>query len=415
VETTQSSRRYRFALILLTVALLLGGIYFAQKSGSDPAAYSNDFNVYYFAAREVAAGRDPYQNSLGAWTTYLYPPLLAEALVPLAMLPLPVAAFLWFLISAASIIAAAWMSASLTVEDGRGADDMRLLVAAGAVVLIARFALDNFNLGQVNNIVAALAVAHIYFYARQRPVASAAALALAISIKLTPAILILYQIARWRLKFAMLCAAMLALITIASLAPFGARAPDALNAFVSRTIKNEQGFDLAYSGNQSLRGALLRLSADSENERELSLLGAISLLPAILMLALSVLTAARARTEIAASSPFFCCMVLLSPLSWKAHFVVLILPLAYLLSQAISDRQTRGRLIAAALVAVFALFNLTSRVIVGEPASERADDRSLVFAAALLVFLMTLRFGVSGKQGDVLLISTSRASGDRDL
>jgi hypothetical protein len=51
-------------------------------------------------------------------------------------------------------------------------------------------------------------------------------------------------------------------------------------------------------------------------------------------------------------------------------------------------------------------------LIVGSAASERADERSLVFLAALLVFLMTIRQGMFGKRGDVLLISDDRVSGD---
>jgi alpha-1,2-mannosyltransferase len=415
-------RRHRPVLIFLTASALLAGIYFARKSGSDPQVYGNDFNVYYFAAREVAAGRDPYQNSLGAWTTYLYPPLLAELIVPLAMLPLPAAAYLWFLINAASVAAAAWMAASLASKEGLGARDERPLIAAAAVVLIARFVLDNLHLGQVNNLVAALSVAHVFFYARRRPVASAAALALAVSIKLTPAILILYQIARLRFRFAALCIAMLALMTVASFVAFGQRAPDAFEAFVDRTIRNEQGFDLAYSGNQSLRGALLRLGVDpgvspdrEQGEGARQPVGAVMLSLAAMMLALAALTALRERAEIQAVAPFFCCMVLLSPLSWKAHFVVLILPLASLSAQALARESPHRRLTIAALAVAFLLFNLTSRLIIGETSSERADELSLVFLVALLVFLMTIRPGLFGKRGDVLLISTGRVSGDKQV
>src|SRR5215813_2252777 len=84
------------ALALLVVTILVSGIHFANQSGVYPEAYSNDFNVYYFAAREMTDGRDPYQQSLGEWVAYLYPPLFAELLIPVALLPLPVAAYVWF-------------------------------------------------------------------------------------------------------------------------------------------------------------------------------------------------------------------------------------------------------------------------------------------------------------------------------
>ena len=54
---------FRVAPGLFFVVIFLSGIYFARQSGADPQAYSNDFNVYYHAASEVVAGRDPYQHS----------------------------------------------------------------------------------------------------------------------------------------------------------------------------------------------------------------------------------------------------------------------------------------------------------------------------------------------------------------
>src|SRR5215813_10156093 len=97
-------------------AMLAAGFFFARRSGSDFTAYSNDFNVYYFAAREILSGRDPYQYRLGLWTPYLYPPVLAELITPLALLPLPVAAFIWFVISAISIALAAHLASILSRE-----------------------------------------------------------------------------------------------------------------------------------------------------------------------------------------------------------------------------------------------------------------------------------------------------------
>src|SRR6185503_5838533 len=103
----------RIALGLFAAVILSSGIHFARQSGSDPLVYSNDFNVFYHAASEVMAGRDPYQHSLTGWTPYLYPPLLSELMIPLALLPLTVSAYVWFLIGVVSVASAAWMAAAL--------------------------------------------------------------------------------------------------------------------------------------------------------------------------------------------------------------------------------------------------------------------------------------------------------------
>ena len=397
----RSSTRARVVVIVLAVATLASGVYFAGRSGSTPDAYSNDFNVYYHAAREIIAGRDPYQHSLGDWTPYIYPPLLAELIVPLAILPLPVAAYLWFLISAASVFFAAWFSArladdkrlELTNQNNLGSNAHRAAIAACAVLLVLRFVLDTFDLGQVNAVVAALAVAHVFLYARDRKALSAIALMLAVSIKLTPALLLFYHVAKLRLRFAVACAALIVAVTALSFLPFGVRAADVFQEFWGRTVRNEQGYDFAYSGNQSLRGAVARLSAREPGDESAGNENgsrkpaeSITLLISIGFLAAAVFAAVQARRELAAAAPFFCGMVLLSPLSWKAHYVVLILPAAYLLFLAGRWRTARP-MVLSVLAVVFVLFNLTSPRVIGLEAAEWADFHSLVVWGALLMFV----------------------------
>jgi len=373
------------------LAAVIGGFYFAGRSGSDPEVYRNDFNVYYHASREVIAGHDPYKNSLTEWTPYLYPPLLAELLTPLALLPLSVAAYIWFLMSAFSVIATGAMCARMLPET-RGP---QWLVAAGAMVIVVRFVLDNLNLGQVNAIVTALAVAHVLLYARGKKFWSALALAIAVSIKLTPAILLVYHIAKLRLRYAIACIVLVGAITVLSFLPMGAAAPGAFGEFANRTLRNEQGYNLADSGNQSLRGALARLTATStdvtiDNGGSRIVFSGMTVLLSIIVFSTAVWGATRARDEMLAVAPFFCCVVLLSPLSWKAHFIMLILPLVQLSGAMSKASRTQRLFTAATLVAAFVLFNLTSPRVIGLRAAEWSDAHSLVFAGGLLVFIASV-------------------------
>lgn len=393
----------------MAVIILAGGMYFASRSGSDPLIYTNDFNVYYHAASEVMAGRDPYQDSLRPSTPYLYPPLLSEVMLPLALLPLPVAAYVWYLLSVASILSAAWMAAALgcLVIESRAAGSpgvepvprpndytrRRILIASGALFMLIRFTLDNFDFGQVNTVVAALAVAHVYFYAKGKKAASAFALVLAASIKLTPVILILYHVARVRLRFVAACAGLLVAVSLLSFLPFGARAPGMFTAFANRTVMNGQGFDLAFSGNQSLRGALARLTETRSQKPDMyggestrNPTSALTLAASAALVVLSILSAARSAGEMPAAAPFFCCSVLMSPLSWKAHFVILIFPIAYLIAETLAANERRRACPASALAAAFALFNLTSPRLFGPEWGEWADAHSLVSAGALVVY-----------------------------
>jgi uncharacterized membrane protein len=134
-----------------------------------------------------------------------------------------------------SIILAAWLSLTLLTVNGRGVGELsrdpgariwKEAIVAGSVLLVFRFVLDTFSLGQVNALVAALAVAHLYFYSRGQRKLSATLLAVAISIKLIPALLLVYHLAKLRLKFVIASAGILVVLTAASLLPFGLRGPD---------------------------------------------------------------------------------------------------------------------------------------------------------------------------------------------
>jgi alpha-1,2-mannosyltransferase len=225
------------------------------------------------------------------------------------------------------------------------------------------------------------------------------AFVLAASIKLTPAILIFYHLGKRRFRFAAVCAAILIAVSALSFAPFGSAAPEAVRTFVQRTVKNGQGFDLAYSGNQSLRGVIARVRGDSETTARdpgdtMTMAGAVALL------ALATFVAFRSRNSNGAIASLFCCIALLSPLAWKAHFVVLIFPAAFLVSQLSRDNPGRRFLSAAALIAAFSLFNLTSPRIVGLAASEWADQHSLVFAAAMLMYAASLVCSFESRAND---------------
>jgi alpha-1,2-mannosyltransferase len=429
-QNSEFKKRVRRAAVALAiVAVLASGVYFAKQSGTNPQKYENDFNVFYFAASEMLDGRDPYQEVLHAWTPYLYPPALAELMMPMALLPLPVAAYLWFLISLTAAVVAMRMAAALNdIEQADGSTSARAPVLRLAAeegnrivawitnpanrrslitwlvgIILLRFILDNFKLGQVNLIIAMLAVAHVYFYATHRRRWAMAAIALAVAIKLTPALILAYHVAKRRWLYATACGLCAGALIAASFLPFGARATETFSIFFNRTVRNQQGFDLAYGGNQSLRGFVARLMAESAtiehpqvsetptdgSVREPS--SRLTLLLAAILLALAIGAAALARTEMAAAAPFFALMVMLSPLSWKAHFVILILPVAFIAGRALDESSPNSkRLLVAALIVLFVLSNLTSRNLFGDGFAAWCDARSLVLAAAFVAYVIAV-------------------------
>ncbi|HYM01167.1 MAG TPA: glycosyltransferase family 87 protein [Blastocatellia bacterium] len=397
----------RWALGLIALAILAGGLLFARRSGADQRVYRNDFNVYYFASRQILSGTDPYQQRLTVNTPYLYPPLLAELLIPLALLPVPLSAYLWFVVNAVALVAGALMCAELVVpspdvHQGEPTEPdeaprarplapalrIRRWVALLSVLIVLRFALDCFEMGQVNCVVAALSVAHVYLYERRRPGASSLALAVAAAIKLSPVVILGYHLFKGRFTFALQCAALMALLSLGSFLPFGSRSLPAFRTFWNQTVQNGQGFDLAYSGNQSVRGALARFEHEEGTAS-----GRIPSEPASYVIALALfvvagLFALKGRGEPSAAAPFFCLAPLLSPLSWKGHFLILLMPIGMIVGVALlSGSAVRRMITAAAALSAGLVFVLTSPSIIGVAAADWSDSHSLILTAALLVFV----------------------------
>ena len=111
MSTLRPTRRRRNVdLVLFTAAvfgLLIGINTLLLHLGSDPLA---DVHAYYDAGARLNAGQPLYQQ---AATTnqaefYRYPPLLAIAFRPLALLPFPVAAAIWEAVVVASFVGLLW-------------------------------------------------------------------------------------------------------------------------------------------------------------------------------------------------------------------------------------------------------------------------------------------------------------------
>ena len=102
-------------LVTLILLLFLPGVYLTIADLT-PAPHQEDFGAYYLAARALANGDSPFDkdaaNRLAAaseveqHSPYVYPPLLALVLRPLAALPYRVAAAIWFALSAAALLVA---------------------------------------------------------------------------------------------------------------------------------------------------------------------------------------------------------------------------------------------------------------------------------------------------------------------
>lgn len=181
----------------MAVLLLLGVVLWAQTLDRAARPEGNDLTGYLAASRAWLASGDPYLGD--SPFPYRYPPFLAVALVPLALLPLELAASIWYAVGVAALALTVRRAVRLGADlTGVNWDD-RLLVplALGALALLTPLQ-SNFVNGQVNFAVLALTLAAVVATLEDRPLAAALPLAVAIAIKLTPAVFLIFLAQRRR-------------------------------------------------------------------------------------------------------------------------------------------------------------------------------------------------------------------------
>jgi hypothetical protein len=115
-------RRFRMIVgaVLLAIGVGLLGLALARSVRIGDGQTAIDFAAYHAAAAAVADGRSPYQPEMLAGPVpaqgrgaYRYPPPLAQLLVPLAGLPMPVAAGVWLVGQLIAVAVAVWFAGSL--------------------------------------------------------------------------------------------------------------------------------------------------------------------------------------------------------------------------------------------------------------------------------------------------------------
>lgn len=317
--------------------------------------------VYLPAARRLAGGQELF--TVG----YLYPPAFAWLILPLTKLP-PIAELLArSLLNALSlclILALAWRVSGADRLAGRRERTLAALAAAG---LAGPFLMDALTNQQNDLVVIALVLGGCALLRRQAPLRAACLLGLAAGIKCTPLLWAPYLLWRRRVLAALL------LIGVAvgiNLLPDWTHPPEGTGPrvlwwgrhCVLATVRDREPgvWGSAIEFNHSLAGVCNRLligrrkgggetgAADPSSGR----VSPEALRHIVRGLGLALLAAAaaaswRARSR-AGVSPreveryefglVVCLMVLLSPMSSKPHFGVLVLPVLALARRAVSRR-----------------------------------------------------------------------------
>jgi hypothetical protein len=182
-----SVNRRRATLLVVAAVCLVAGI-------KASASKSIDIHVYLHAAGQFSSGLDIYANN--PHNRYLYSPLFAMLMQPLAHIDWSWARVLWLIVNGLAGVrvwvllqrlAAPWLPAP-----GRG----RWLLGVGVAILALESLNQNFNLGQITLLMLWLTVEGCLLVLGGRPVPGAALLALGINIKIVPVLALGYLLCR---------------------------------------------------------------------------------------------------------------------------------------------------------------------------------------------------------------------------
>jgi hypothetical protein len=201
-----TSHTARWLLPLMAAVLLAAFVGFARIAPALLAPDSYDFAAYYVAARALSQGGSPYQPASMeraaregatqiAFPRYIYPPVLAALLRPLAVLPFDTARMGWYLLNLMLLVV------SVALLARRLGLRRRLLWGCLAALALFPPVYDTLLLGQVNMVLLACFTAALVLL-KARPnraaeIGAGLALGLAIAIKLFPLVLCVACV-RWR-------------------------------------------------------------------------------------------------------------------------------------------------------------------------------------------------------------------------
>lgn len=242
-----------FALALFGVVTYL--LWLPSALVRDGTWIGVDFHVYYMSAHMLRRGEDMY-----AQIPYIYPPLLALLVQPLAVLPPNTSTMLWKALQHLALFAGWVLMVRLVPSQIRLPLAALMLFGLGTVVVR-----EEVRLGQINSIILLLLVAGLYLVARASTFRGAAMggalVGLAASIKVLPITLAAYLWTRGPRMAALGAGVTVALLLVAQLA----LVPAALNSWIAHFPAL---FQLTHGNidNQSINAALSRAFLPSVHE-----------------------------------------------------------------------------------------------------------------------------------------------------
>lgn len=172
-----------------------------------------DFTCYYASAKAMMHGLSPYNN--GTAFPYIYPPIFAFLLIPLAIMPYGLSNFVWYCLGVFALIFSTVVILNTIDEDKTYRNTVKLAFLFLLILIVAFNALqNNFLNGQANLFILLFCILFYKFWKKGSWIAAGVCLAIAISVKITPFPILLFLLIKrdYRTLAASIVAAALLLV-----------------------------------------------------------------------------------------------------------------------------------------------------------------------------------------------------------
>ncbi len=169
--------------------LLILGIILYEAQGR------TDFEIFFYASKDLFAGKDIYLIKYHEWYHYYYSIFFTFLLAPFTFLPLYIAKVIWLILNIFFVyriwkILVSWLPLALL---DRKREWLFIILA---FIFILSFLRDNFHLGQVNIFILYLTLEGLFLIVNNKKIVGSLLITLGIDVKLLPAIMLLYLVYR---------------------------------------------------------------------------------------------------------------------------------------------------------------------------------------------------------------------------
>jgi hypothetical protein len=336
---------------------------------------------------------------------FSYPPAFAFLMAPFAVLPMGLRVFVWYLISVAATIGCFWVCEKLVLKllPGRWSQIELAWLRIVTVIVSLKFVLAVFEYQAYDTLQAFIIFLGLWAIVQKRTFVSGALLALAAAIKATPLVFLPYLVVKRRyVAAAIFIAVFVALWALPDLynalkGAYPHYTENWIKQIVSPALAHEQTdatFWKTWMGanilNHSFRGTVARMviGTAAEVHGQLILYSLCAVFVAFIGLLL-LRTSKRDDFVAVDGSILVIAMMMLSPMTSRYHYILLVLPYMTVIGLAIRDRSLRVPAIVTMAIA-FIMGTATSNDLAGHFLTEWSYQHNflVISALVLLVFLV---------------------------